>query len=143
MRTVSARLDDLKNMVINLGFAGENEHTRVIIDCKKMYDQYPSASASLSVQPPEGEAYPAVIERDGDFVIWDVTDSDLIAEGSGEFQLSFTEEPHLAKSYIGRFKVGRSIIPTGDVPTGLDDFIRSNLTINRKFLVENGTVTTG
>lgn len=123
MRSVSVRLEDLKTMIMNLGFAGENEHTRVTVDCKKLYDQYPNASASLTVQPPEGEAYPAVIERDGDFVIWDVMDSDLIAEGSGELQLSFTQEPHLAKSYIGRFKVGRSIIPTGEVPEPLNDFL--------------------
>ena len=84
MRSVSVRLDDLKTMILCLGFAGENEHTRVTIDAKKMYDQYPSASVSLTVQPPEGEAYPAVIARDGDFVTWDVTDSDLIAEGNGE-----------------------------------------------------------
>lgn len=123
MRSVSVRLEDLKTMILNLGFAGENEHTRVTVDCKKMYDQYPSASASLTVQPPEGEAYPAIIERDGDYVIWDVTDSDLVAEGSGEMQLSFTQEPHLAKSYTGRFKVGRSLLPTGSAPAGIDDFL--------------------
>ena len=123
MRSVTVRLEDLKTMVLNLGFVGENEHTRVTVDCKKLYDQYPGASASLTVQPPEGEAYPAVIERDGDSVIWDVTDSDLLEAGTGELQLSFTAEPHVAKSVIGRFKVSRSIVPTGEVPEPLDDFL--------------------
>ena len=123
MRSVTVRLEDLKTMVLNLGFVGENEHTRVTVDCKKLYDQYPNASAALTVQPPEGEAYPAVIERDGDSVIWDVTDSDLLCEGTGQLQLSFTAEPHVAKSVIGRFKVSRSIVPTGEVPEPIENWI--------------------
>jgi len=123
MRSVTVRLDDLRTMVLNLGFVGENEHTRVLIDAKKMYDQYPHASVSMSVTPPAGAAYPAVIERDGDIVIWDVADSDLANDGNGELQLSFTDEPHIAKTYIGKFKVNRSIIPTGTIPSGIDDFI--------------------
>ena len=81
MRSVSVRLDDLRTMILNIGFVGENEHKRFIFDCKKMFDQYPHAAASMTVQPPEGEAYPAIIERDGDYVIWDVTDSDLAHDG--------------------------------------------------------------
>ena len=123
MRSVSVRLDDLRTMILNLGFVGENEHTRVLIDAKKMYDQYPTASASLTVQPPEGEAYPAVIERDGDFVVWDIVDSNLTEEGNGELQLAFTVGEVVAKTYIGRFRVCRSIIPTGEIPDPLDDFL--------------------
>ena len=123
MRPVSVRLDDLKNMVLVLGYVGENEHTRLRIDCKTMYDQYPHAAVSMSVSPPAGAAYPAVIERDGDYVIWDITDSDLVSDGDGEFQLAFTDTPHIAKTYIGKFKVNRSIIPTGTIPSGIDDFI--------------------
>lgn len=123
MRSVSVRLDDLRTMILNLGFVGENEHTRVLIDAKKMFDQYPTASASLTVSPPHGAAYPAVIERDGDLISWDVTDSDLINEGAGEFQLAFTVDEVVAKSYIGRFRVSRSIIPTGEIPEPIDDFL--------------------
>ena len=123
MRSVTVRLDDLRTTVLNLGFVGENEHTQIRIDSKKMYDQYPTASASLTVCPPEGESYPAVIERDGDFVLWTITDSDLVHEGSGEIQLSFTVSEVVAKTYIGRFKVSRSIIATGEIPEGIDDFL--------------------
>lgn len=123
MRSVSLRLEDMRTMVLNLGYVGENEHTRVQIDAKKMYDQYPNASASLTVCPPAGESYPAVIERDGDYVIWDIVDSYLTDEGSGEFQLSFTTGETVAKTFIGRFRVCRSIVPTGTIPSGLDDFL--------------------
>ena len=123
MRSVTVRLDDLRTTVLNLGFVGENEHTQIRIDSKKMYDQYPTASASLTVCPPDGDSYPAVIERDGDFVLWTITDSDLIHEGIGEIQLSFTVSEVVAKSYIGRFKVSRSIVPTGEIPEPIDDFL--------------------
>ena len=123
MRSVTVRLEDLKNVVINIGFVGENEHTRLTVICSKMYAQYPHAAASMTVQPPAGAAYPAVIERDGDNVIWDVTDSDLAAEGSGEIQLSFTTGKTVAKTYVGRTKVMRSIIPTGEITDPLDDFL--------------------
>lgn len=123
MRSVSLRLEDIRNMVLNLGFVGENEHTRVMIDCKKAYDQYPTASASLKVTPPEGETYPKTVERDGDFILWDVTDSDLTSEGSGEYQLSFSVGDVVAKSYIGRFRVCRSIVATGETPDAVQDWI--------------------
>lgn len=123
MIPVCLRLEDIEKDILCIGFVGESEHTRVMFDAKKMYDQYPHAAVSLSVTPPDGESYPAVIERDGDIVIWDVVDSNLTAEGDGEYQLGFTDEPHVARTYVGKFKVKRSIIPTGDVPTALDDFI--------------------
>jgi len=123
MRTATLRLEDMKTTIINMGYVGENEHKQIRFDGKKMFQEYPNASVSLTVCPPAGEAYPATIERDGDFVFWTITDSDLVAEGCGEIQLTFTESPHIAKSYICRTKVLRSLVPTGDIPSGLDDFI--------------------
>lgn len=123
MRSSTWRLEDLRNVIMNLGFVGENLHTRQIFDCKKMFDQYPNASVSMTVTPPEGEPYPGTIERDGDMVIWDVRDSDLVAEGDGEIQLVFTQEPHIARSYNARTHVCRSQVPTGSIPSGLDDYI--------------------
>ena len=123
MRTATLRLEDMKTTIINMGYVGENEHKQIRFDGKKMFQEYPNASVSLTVCPACGEAYPATIERDGDFVLWTITDSDLVAEGYGEIQLTFTESPHIAKSYICRTKVLRSLVPTGDIPSGLDDFI--------------------
>lgn len=123
MRSSTWRLEDLRNVILNLGFVGENLHTRQIFDCKKIFDQYPQASVSMTVTPPEGEPYPGTIERDGDLVIWDVRDSDLVAEGDGEIQLVFTQEPHIARSYNARTHICRSQVPTGSIPSGLDDYI--------------------
>lgn len=123
MRTVSIRLEDLAKGELYIGYVGENLHTRVIIDAAKMYVQYPSAAAALTVRPPRAEAYPAVVTREGDCVLWDVTDSDLTQQGNGEIQLAFTVDDVIAKTYIGRIRIGRSIIPTGDIPDPLDDFL--------------------
>ena len=123
MRTVTYRLGDLQSAVVRIGFVGENEHTRVIFDCKKVFDEYPSALAALTVQPPEGAAYPAVVVRDGDLVYWDVYDSDLVYDGRGEGQLAFSENGKAVRSFVFRTAIDRSIVPTGEVPEPLDDFL--------------------
>ena len=123
MRSSTWRLEDLRTTIFNLGFVGENEHRQLRFDCKEAFDEYPTASPSLTVSPPEGESYPAVIERDGNFILWTITDSDVVHEGSGEFQIAFTVSETVAKRDIGRFKVNRSIVPTGEIPEGIDDFL--------------------
>ena len=123
MRSVSVRLEDLQKIIIPIGFVGENEHTRVLIDAGRVLDEYPEATATLTVAPPYGDPYPAVVTRDGQTVIWDVTDSDLIQEGQGEIQLSFTVGETVAKSYIGKTRVNRSIMPAGEIPDPMDDWL--------------------
>ena len=123
MRSVTVRLDDLRTMILNLGFVGENEHRTFNFDCKKMFGEYPSASVSLTVQPPAGDCYPATVERNGDLVSWTVTDSDLIEEGCGEIQLTFMVGEVVAKTCIGRTKVERSLGATGDIPTPIENWI--------------------
>ena len=123
MRSVTLRLEDLRTTILNLGFVGENEHKQFRFDSKKMFDEYPGAAASLTVVPQAGEAYPAIVERDGDFVIWTITDSNLTAEGDGEIQLAFTSGEVVAKTYIGRTRTCRALMPTGEIPEGIDDFL--------------------
>lgn len=123
MRSVTLRLEDLRTTILNLGFVGENEHKQFRFDSKKMFDEYPGAAASLTVVPTAGEAYPAIIERDGDYVIWTITDSNLTAEGDGEIQLAFTSGETVAKTYIGRTRTCRALVPTSEIPDGLDDFL--------------------
>ena len=123
MRSVSYRLADLIKARIPLGFVGENEHTVVQFDAKQAFDQYPTATPSLTVKNPSGEKYPAVVVRDGDMVIWTISDSDLIVPGHGEFQLQFKEGDTVMRSYVGETRIERSIMPTGDVPTPVQNWI--------------------
>lgn len=116
MRSVSVRLCDLGKVTIPLGFVGENNFTRVYIDCKKIFDEHPDALPALSVIPPYGDAYPAVVTKEGDMVIWEVTASDLIYTGNGEMQLSFVDGETIGKTLSARTRVYKSIEPSGEVP---------------------------
>ena len=123
MRSVSIRLEDLCKITIPIGFAGENLRTTVRIDCMKMFHDYPDAIATLSVKPPEGKPYPTVVTRDGDIVVWEVTSSDLASQGYGEIQLSFLVDDVVAKSFVGKTRVDKSILPTGQAPDPIKDWI--------------------
>ena len=131
MRTVSVRVADLAKSVLPIGFVGENQHTQVRIDCKMVFADYPTALPALVVKPPKGEAYPAVSVRDGDWVYWDVTDSDLIYQGDGKIQLAFTVDEIVAKTYIARTRINPSILPTGEIPTPVENWlVEANAALN-------------
>lgn len=131
MRIINRRINDLMSPVLKLGYAGENEHTRVVLDCADVFAQYPQAVPAVTVQPAAGLAYPAIVRRDGDTVIWDVTDSDLAAAGHGEIQVTFTENGVVCKSCIGRILVRRSIEPTGEAPDPVEDWlVAANTALN-------------
>lgn len=125
MRSVSLRLVDLeRNPMIPLGFEGENEYTTVRVDCKKIFDEHPDAVPTLAVTPPEGDSYPAVVVRDGDIVSWTVTDSDLVHSGTGEIQFAFViDETIIGKTYKARTKVLDSIVPSGEAPTPIQNWL--------------------
>ena len=123
MRTVTYRLDDLKDVVIHIGRAGENLATRVRIDAGKVFAEYPAAVLTMKVINPAGTVYGREVSRDGDLVIWDVTDGDLAAEGQGEMQLTFTEGSVIVKSADARTEVCRSIVGGTTPPDPVQDWI--------------------
>lgn len=123
MRTISCKLEDLKNMVLHIGYEGENDYTSVRIDAGSVFAQYPEAVPSMKVQPPKGNMYPVIVTRDGDIVIWNVSDSDTASNGNGEIQLTFTENTVVVKSCTGKTLVHRSLKATGPAPDPLIDFI--------------------
>ena len=122
MATVSYRLEDLKKAIVGIGYVGENDHMHVLIDCKEVFDEYPDAVATMAIVPPVGESYPKVVNRNGDVVEWLVKNSDVAAEGDGEFQITFTEGEVIKKSVNGRFRVIRSISGSGNAPSGYEDW---------------------
>lgn len=123
MRTVSLRLADLQRSVIPIGFEDENLHTQVRIDCKKLFEEYPNALPSLAVVNPHGTAYPAIVTKDGDYVVWDVTASDTAVEGTGEIQLTFVTGEEVSKSYVGKVHVMKSIRGSGTAPDPIQNWI--------------------
>ena len=123
MANVSYKLKDLEKRTIKIGYVGENDHMHVLIDCKEVFDEYPAAVPTMAIVPPEGEDYPKAVTRNGNIVEWLVKNSDVAAEGDGEFQLTFTEDNVIKKSVTGRFSVERSISGNGTAPSGIDDFL--------------------
>ena len=123
MANVSYKLKDLEKRVIKIGYVGENDHMHILLDCKETFDEYPNAVVTMAITPPAGEQYPKTVTRTGNIVEWLVKNSDVAAEGDGEFQLTFTENNVVKKSVNGRFEVERSIVATGTAPSGVDDWL--------------------
>ena len=117
-------LKDLAKKTLYLGYASENIHTQIVIDCSEVFWDYPNATYSMNIQPPRGDKYPAAqLAKDGDALVWTVTDSDLIYHGSGHIQLEFKNGDEVIKSAVGTTKIDGSIETTGDVPTPLEDWM--------------------
>lgn len=131
MRIINKTAENISNGILTIGYVGENEHTQVVIDCASVFEQYPSAVPAMTIQPPSGDAYPALITRNGNNIIWDVRDTDTANNGSGEIQLTFIENNVVVKSCIGMIKVNRSIVPSGDMPTPIEDWlVEANTALN-------------
>lgn len=123
MRTVSIRLCDMEKANIPIGFVGENLYTQVRIDSKKVFDDYPTAIASLTIVNPHGDVYPGFVTRDGDVIIWTVENSDLVYGGNGKIQLAFLVDDIVAKSYECRTYVSKALISPDNIPTPIASWI--------------------
>ena len=123
MKKINVMLANLEATTIPIGRVGENLHTQVKINCVGIFQNYPNATVSLTVQPPQGAAYPAVTTRDGIYIEWDVKNSDLTTEGTGRIQLTFTDDEEVIKTVIGYTQILSSIEPTGTAPTPIENWI--------------------
>ena len=108
---------------VALGYVGENEHRKILFETHGTFDEYPGCSPALVVRPPQGDAYPVVVQREGDYVAWVVSDSDLIYDGYGELQLQFLKNNVIAKSKVARTRIDKSIEPTGEVPEPIENWL--------------------
>lgn len=111
MRIINVRISDLSEQNLWLGYVGENEHTQIQINCASVFADYPDATVEMTVKPPQGDTYTANVTTEGVIVFWDVVDTDLVYDGSGNFQLTFTESGVVTRSPIGSFTISESIEP--------------------------------
>ena len=123
MNPIYVDINKMDKMILQLGFVGENERTRIIFQCGSMFAEYPNAVPALSVQAPKGSPYPVIVTRDGNNVIWDVKDSSLTVHGSGEVQLTFAENGKVAKSFRCKTNIEKSTVPKGNEPDPIQDFV--------------------
>lgn len=123
MNRVQLSQNGIESTQLQIGFVGEQNHTRVIIYCSTMFAAYPNAIATMIIQPPTGEAYPKALTRDGVKLIWDVSAADCAYNGTGQYQLTFTDGEEVIKSYIGSFNVRQSISGNGEAPTPIEEWM--------------------
>ena len=92
MRRAILRLtaEEFGRTSLSLGRADENAAVRVEIDLSAILAQEPAAKAHINVESPSGTKYAAVTAMDGGKLIWDVSDADTAAEGTGRAQLTVT-----------------------------------------------------
>lgn len=123
MRVINIRISDLSERQLLFGHMGENEHTQIQFNCASVFAQYPQSTVALTVKPPQGDTYPGIITTEGVIVYWTITASDLIYSGSGNYQLTFSENGTIVRTEIGTYTVSESLEPDGEVPTPIENWM--------------------
>lgn len=123
MRVERANLGELSRRVFDLGYVGEKNHTKVVLVCTSMFKDYPDAVVTMVAKPPVGDIYPIVLERDGNLVVWNVSEGDIAYPGSGQFQLTFTEGEEVIKREYGYYSVKESMEATGEAPDPVQTWV--------------------
>lgn len=123
MNTLNIMLSNLSGKVIPLGYEGENLYTRVRINCIEVFSEYPNATVSMVVSPPVGDMYPALVEKSGVMVVWNITDSVLSSSGQGQAQITFTEDEVIRKSVVFGISINSSLVAEGEAPSPIQDWI--------------------
>lgn len=122
--TTALTADEFGRAALNLGRADENAAVRVEIDLSAIMAQEPRAAAHLTVESPNGAKYPASTVMDGGKLIWDVSDADTAAEGTGRAQLTVTGPGgEVLKSAVAVTRVGHSLRGEGEAPEPLKSWV--------------------
>lgn len=122
--TTALTADEFGRAALNLGRVDENAAVRVEIDLSAILMQEPSANAHLTVESPVGAKYPASTVMDGGKLIWDVSDADTAAEGTGRAQLTVTGPGgEVLKSAVAVTRVGHSLRGEGEAPEPLKSWV--------------------
>ena len=123
MKILNIMLSQLKNRTLRIGYEGENMHLSVRINCAEMFSLYPDASVSMVVRQSDGNAFPVIVNRNDDIVIWDIASYVLSSHGAGEAQLTFTEGEEIVKTFKFSFFVDESIMSNGEAPEHVADWL--------------------
>lgn len=93
-----------------LGRQGEKFARRLVFDCEEWLAEYTDAQIELSVTPPKGEMYFAVLQEDGNKRYWDVTSADTTYDGRAYLELILrdTTTGTIIKSATAAAKISRS-----------------------------------
>ena len=77
----------------------------------------------MVVKSPRGELYPVTPTKSGQYVIWEISESNVAYAGGGEFQLTFSQSGEVIKTVIGHYSVNASLQANGDPPDPVEDWL--------------------
>ncbi len=102
--------------VIQIGHSGENEAVRVCFSLKLFQQAFPGGTPSLHVKRNgDQSSYPVVLDVDGAFAFWIVSEADTANAGIGECEIHWTVNDILAKTDRFKFLV-REALSGGSEP---------------------------
>lgn len=115
-QTVTVTEKDTQNIII--GRRGTYDTERIVFDVSYMAQLYGDGTAVLMVKrPADTYAYEAQTTRDGETVVWVISETDTAYKGHGECELYwYVGGEALAKSVIFSIAVLRDIGDSGDEP---------------------------
>jgi len=104
-----------KRSPVTIGRHGENKARQILFDISRWKKLYGSGTvALLHRRCGDIEAYPCLIEIDGNFVVWTIMESDLAKVGQGQCELQYLKGETVVKSEVWVTKVNKSLTHCGN-----------------------------
>ena len=101
---------------IKLGYDGENNWRPKSFDCSTLLADHPNGIISLWLLPQgETQAFPVVLERDGNMVVWTPLSEEMTAR-TGALQIVCVDGTDVGKSAVVLWDVDESIVPGAEHP---------------------------
>ena len=124
--TISLSAENFGRVAIDIGRVAENQAVQVRVDLSKFLLQEPKATASLAVESPGGDRYPAITRMEGQALIWDVAAADVASAGMGKVQLNVLgPNGEVLKSAVAVTRISASIAGDGQAPEPVQAWLDS------------------
>lgn len=124
--TIALTIEDFGKTAVDIGRLAENKAVQVRVDLSKILLQEPKATASLVVESPSGDKYPAITRMEGKILIWDVAAADVASAGKGKVQLNVIgTNGEVLKSAVAVIRISGSIVGNGQAPNPVQNWIDS------------------
>ena len=117
MRTIKTTFETLGGEVLVIGRKGENNATKVLIDCAEAMEKYPNTEPALYVTAPDGTVYEKTIEETGGVAAWTVDSTDTEEAGVGSVRVDLT---HGENTVVSSAECMILIIKTNGVETNAE-----------------------
>lgn len=124
MRTININLDELTAKPLDIGYAGESHHVKVVFHCATFFRVYPNAVASMLVSSSDGTIYPVSLTRENSSLTWFISDGDVAHAGGGRYQLTFTQDEEIVKTAFGSYSISASMEVNGDPPEPIENWMQ-------------------